>query len=726
MDKQLYLASNLEEQRQYLTYLKGFNNAVMAVDTETTGVDSFDCDIMGVSISVDENEGFYFPIHNFVNDELKVIEEQRLIELQSDLNHLFTTNLLVMHNASFDVHVLRNCLEIDTLNSLYCDTLLLKHTIDEQRPHDLKNVSALYFGESAKDEQTDLKESVLKNGGKWLKETKDMYKADFDVLGRYAAQDTCLTLKLYNFLSVELQKQGLVNFFYKDEVMPLCKLVIDDLIGHGVKCDLEYFNQLKKDLSEEATRLEIEAHADLVDNHADLYNGLESQILSEEYPLTLTGNLFKQMWGNSGIPVYHDKHGKPTFVKKVVEEAFQDHPESNLLQWKLELINLDQFMREEESLIYISRKQLYLEANETDYVINLGSNKQLKDLLFNRLGEESLKYTKAGDEQVDLEVLSQFATKYAFISKILEWRKVEKLLTTYVEGVLSLNKDGILRSSWLQHGTDSGRLSSRSPNMQNLPRDDKRIKYGFIAREGYKLVAADYAQIEPRTFASVSGEQALIDSFIHGVDFYGTVAVGVNNLKDDPNDLKKTNPKARQDAKEIALGIPYGMKKWKLARILGCSLEEAQEKIDKYWETYPTLHQFMLQCHGEVLKNHYVRAETGRIRRFRDVAKLKASRNFQDKQLLNKLLNIGINFKIQATASGIINRAAVAVKKRFNELSIDGRVVLQVHDELVSEVVEHQADLAAKIMKEVMEGVYKLQVPLIAEPIVGVRLSECK
>lgn len=726
MNKDYYTADTEEQQQQFLDYL---NNDVglLAVDTETTGLDSFGCRLMGVSISATPGEAFYFPVSEFKNGEVTWIDSKRLDLLCIGLTKLLCNSnaKLIMHNSVFDVWVLRNNLSIDTLPQLFCDTLLLKHTVDEQKPHSLKDIAVRYFGEDAKDEQTDLKESVLANGGKWNKDNKDMFMADPAILAKYACADTDLTLKIFERLSQGLEEQGLVKFFYEEEVMPLNEVIIENLVGVGIKCDIEYFTKLKDELAIEIVRLEEEAHSDFHAEYTAIYEDFEAALLENEFPLTPRGNLFAEMYIASGLTIYNDKNGNPTFIKKVVEQELKDNPGNALLMWKLGQITDKQFMVAEFDLIYNTRKAMYLPKMELKYVINLGSTKQLQEILFKKLGEEPT-FTKKGNATVDVDILDNFAKKYKFLAKVMEWRKATKLLTTYVEGILSSQKEGIVRPNWLQHGTDSGRLSCKNPNFQNLPRDDKRIKHGIIAREGRVLVGADYAQIEPRTFASFSNEQTLIDSFIHGIDFYGTVAVSVFNLKDDPNTLKKTNPNARQESKEIALGIPYGMKKWKLANILGCSIEDAQLKIDKYWKAYPKLNKFMLQCHGEVLTNGFVKADTGRMRRFIGVDVLKGSRSWEDKKILNKLLNLGINFKIQATASGIINRAMIALYRRFKELDMDVKILIQVHDELILECLEKDKEQVCAIVKEVMETIYKLKVPLIAEPIAGYRLSECK
>lgn len=738
MTKNYYIAYTLEDQTNYLDILKR-NVGFLAVDTETNSLDTLSCKLMGISISPAEGEAVYFPMHNYTverdeqnkitNTRLDTIDDHRAFLLRTGLIELLEHSKakLIMHNSPFDVQVIKQTIGADCLKNLYADTMLLKHTLDERRPHGLKDIAVLIFGEEAKDEQEELKASVIHNGGKWNKDHKDIYMADLDILGKYACADVDLTAKIFGVMHTELEIQGLVNFFYTDEVMPLNEVVIDHMIGRGVMCDIPYFEDLKKTLTAEADQLEKEAHEELKKNYLKHYEALENELLTEAYPLKSRGLLFEQLYINSGLTLYYDKKGETSFVKKVIEAEFKTHPENVLLQWKMGLIQQTELEKLYADLLFTTRQEMYLELGKSKYVINLSSNDQLKDLLFNRLGETPMKVTDKNNAQVDDEVLDHFAKSYSFVAKVSQRRKIIKLVSTYVDGILTSQKEGIVRPRWLQHGTDSGRFSCKEPNFQNLPREDKRIKQGIIARPGYKLIGPDYSQLEPRVFAHYSQEKALIDAYYRGDDFYGTIAVLCMDYKGNPNTMKADGAgDIRQEAKAIALGVAYGMKKWKLGHTLQCELDEAQEKIDKYWKGLPNLYKFVNRCHGEAMKLGYVKTETGRVRRFVGIDKLLKSRVRSDQLLVNKLLNLSINFKIQGTAASIVSRAMIAMRRKFKELNLDAYVLIQIHDEIVVEAREDQAEQVAVIMKDIMENNYKLSLPLVAEPIIADRLSETK
>jgi len=727
-NKDYFIVDSLDKQTGALEYLLQ-HEGLISIDTETTGSNAFTCDIMGISISVSHNEAFYFVVRTFENNELKSIEETRLFKLREGLIKLLErpSTKIIMHNSTYDVIVLRRTMGIDCLPQLHADTILMKHTIDESKMHGLKDLAEKYLGSEWITAQEELKTSVINNGGKWTKEQKDMYKADLSVLGKYACADADMTGQLYDIFLAELQKQGLTKFYFDEEVHPLNKVVIDDMISNGVTCDLTYFNQLKDELTKEAIQLEAEAHKDLSTNYKKHYSSLEDSILEKEFPLISGGILFEKLYLNEGLDIiYNKKTSSPSFTRKVIEEVYKDNSNNNLLRWKLGLITEEQFQVAESDAIYKARRELFLEKTKKQYIVNLCSNDQLKQILFEKLGEIPTKTTDKNNAQVDEGVLDHFAKKYTFIASLLKLRKVNKLLSTYVEAVLEKNINGVVHPEWLQFGTDSGRFACQNPNFQNLPREDNRIKKGLIAKDGYTLIGSDYAQLEPRVFSHYSGEKNLINSFVRGDDFYGTIAVDVFEIKHDPNLMKKDYPDERQRAKEIGLGLAYGMKRWKLGSILGCDPDKAQKYIDKYWAKYSELNRFVNRSHGEAITYGQVKSEAGRVRRFTDIKKLKNSHKRADKLIYNKLLNLSINFKIQSLAASIVNRAIIAMYKEFRQQKLDAKIISQIHDEIIVEAKESQANQVAEIMKNIMENNYKLNVPLVAEPKISKRLSETK
>lgn len=728
-DKNYFIVNTKLKQKAVLEYLKAENRGLIALDTETTSSNSIDCELMGISVSVAPNEAFYFIVNEYKGEKLIPIQEERLFQLRTGLIDLLEkSNIkIIMHNSVFDVLVMRNTMGIDCLPNLHADTILMKHTVNESKPHGLKDVATNYLKVDWKEAQKELKKSVVANGGKWLKSQKDMYMADTAVLGKYACADADMTGRLYDVFVKELDKQGLSKFYFKDEVHPLNKVVIDGMVGRGISCDISYFKELKRDLEAEARRLEKEAHENLDSKYAKHYEGLELELLEKEYPLLKNGALFEQLYLDKGLEIVHNKKTKrPTFAKTVIESVASDNPNESLLQWKLGELSDKEFIKKESGAIYGARRKLFKEKYNKEYVINLCSNDQLKNILFKRLGEKPLKTTDKNNAQVDEYVLEHFAKKYDFVDKLLKLRKINKLLSTYVEAVLTKNINGIIHPDWLQFGTDSGRFACQNPNFQNLPRDDDRIKKGIVARDGYVLIGPDYSQLEPRVFAHCSGEKNLIDAYRRGDDFYGTIAVDVFDLDCAPNEVKKKYPDERQKAKTIGLGLAYGMRKWKLGGLLGVTPAKAQKYIDKYWKTYPSLFRFVNRSQGEALKYGFVQTQAGRKRRFRDIKTLKASRIKKDKMIYNKLLNLSINFKIQSLAASIVNRAMIKMYEEFKKRKLDAHVLVQIHDEIVVEAKEEQAQEIMELMKDIMENNYKLSVPLVVEPKIVKRLSETK
>jgi len=717
INSQYYIADTQDKRRKVFDYLTPIRG-IIAVDTETTGLDSFTCELLGISLCVRAGEAFYITTQGLNDEELFEVRAKLIGLLESP------EKKIVMHNSVFDISVLRNTMGVDCLPRLHADTILMKHTLDEKKPHKLKSCAVKYLGEGWDTPQNDLKESVKKNGGKWNKDEKDFGKADPIILGKYAASDADMTLQLFYKFEDLLNQEGLYKFFYDEEVMPLVEIVLT-MHSKGMQVDLEYYQQLHDELKQEAQSIEDEIHADLKKDYSKMYHGMEEAILNDKAPMKSGGNLFKQMFVDEGFPIIYNKKGSPTFAKKVIEQTLEDHPESNLLKWKLGQLTDEEFIALEGNKIHAARIQMAKKADQR-YLINLDSNPQLGEILFTHLKEKPIKVTEAGNYQVDEDVLAIFESKYAFVGKIVQMRKANKLLNTYVKAALELNVDGVIHPDWMQFGTESGRFACKNPNYQNLPREDTRIKRGIIARKNMALVGADYSQLEPRCFAHMSREKRLIEAFVKGLDFYGTVAIDFFELRCDANEAKKKHPQKRQDAKEIGLGIAYGMKQWKLAKILDCDVKEAQKKLQHYWNKYPNLKEYVLRCHGCILKKGEIANETGRKRRMDGVDRLKTSRARADKRILNKLLNLGVNFPIQSLAASITNRAMIAINKEFKKRGLKAYILGQIHDEIISECMEEDTQEVAQIMKDKMENTYKLSVPLVAEPKIAKALSETK
>jgi DNA polymerase-1 len=309
-------------------------------------------------------------------------------------------------------------------------------------------------------------------------------------------------------------------------------------------------------------------------------------------------------------------------------------------------------------------------------------------------------------------------------------------------------------------GTTSGRFSSRDPNLQNLPRvkDEESnltplvltytnaIKKGFVAGEGYKIVNADYSQLEPCAFASACGDPKLQAVFHNRWDLYSSIAIEATGLKEysadkkAPNYLKNHRPELRQKFKAVALAVVYGAEANRISQVIGCTREEAQEIIDKYLDAYPGLSEYMKSCDKRVATEGLVKNKFGRIRHLTEAKEI-ASR--YGKKILDRrwaqqndlvmtrwkfknYLNNGKNFPIQSTAAHIVNRAMLETSRQFKKNNIDGYIAAQVHDEITCIVKEEQAELAKSLLKKAMEETTKIEVPLISEPIIADNWAEAK
>ena len=706
----------------YLTPLKG----CIAVDTECDSANSLTAQILGISLSMVAGEAFYVPLATF--DGTTYTKVENFEDIQSRLYDLLAKSgkNVLMFNSAYDIIVIRRNLNIDLLPVLHADVILMKHLLDEEKPHRLKDTAVKYLGPEWIQGQDELKASVIANGGRWTADYRDMYKADISVLSKYACADADMTLRLFILFEPQLIDQNLHSFFYKEEVMPLNKIVVQ-MHERGLLVDIDYYAILKEELSKELTTTEEAIHADLLTTYPDMYKTIESNMLEKTFPLKTGGLLFEEMYKQAGYPlVYNPKTGSATFNRKVIESSLADDPTSNLLLWRLGQITDEVFAKKEKDTIFKARKELFLSTKQSKYVVNILSNDQLGEILFVHLKELATKQTLKGKNKVDDDVLQSFAEKYKFVELILHLRKTNKILSTYVDAALTQNINGIIHPSWLQFGTTSGRFSSREPNYQNLPRKDIRVKKGIIAREGMVLVGADYSQLEPRCFAHCSNEQELIDAYHKGEDLYGVIAKRIFNLSCEPNEVANKHKDQRQVAKTIALAVTYGAKEWKIGKILKKPAKEAKKIIDKYFEDYQNLEKFILSCHGTVLKTGRVVNETGRVRHLDQILQVKDSTERADVITYRNLLNLSVNFPIQSLAASIVNRAMISMSAKFEDEGIDAYILMQVHDEIIVECPEEDGEKVKATMKECMENTYKLKLPLVAEPKIAKCLAETK
>jgi DNA polymerase-1 len=347
-----------------------------------------------------------------------------------------------------------------------------------------------------------------------------------------------------------------------------------------------------------------------------------------------------------------------------------------------------------------------------DKEFNINSPKQLSVILFEKLKLPVIKRTKTG-VSTDEDVLTKLASKHELPEKLLEYRELSKLKSTYVDNLPDLINPatGKIHTSFNQTVTATGRLSSSGPNLQNIPiktDEGRRIRKAFIpSGKGNVLLSADYSQIELRVLAHFSGDKQLIKAFNDGLDIHSFTASLVFGVKE-----KEITKDMRNMAKTVNFGIVYGMSPYGLSQGLGIEVEKAKEFIDAYFERYPDVRQFMEGLLEEAREKGYVTTILGRRRYVPEV-------NSQDMRMRQFAERTAINTPIQGSAADIIKVAMISIQEKIAKEELFSRMILQVHDELVFDVPKDELKDLYNIVKDRMENVIKLKVPVEAHIEVG-------
>ncbi len=348
---------------------------------------------------------------------------------------------------------------------------------------------------------------------------------------------------------------------------------------------------------------------------------------------------------------------------------------------------------------------------------NLASPKQIQAILFGKLGLPVLKKTPKGAPSTAEEVLAELALDYLLPRLILDYRSLSKLKSTYTDKLPKrIDVDtGRVHSSYHQAVASTGRLSSSDPNLQNIPvrtAEGRRIRQAFIAPTGYKILAADYSQIELRIMAHLSGDEGLLRAFAQGEDIHRATAAEVFGVA-----LEDVSGEQRRSAKAINFGLIYGMSAFGLARQLGIPRTAAQAYVDLYFERYPGVKAFMDRTRESARERGYVETVFGRRLYLPEIN----HRNGQRRQYAERT---AINAPMQGTAADIIKLAMIETHRWIGETTLDVALIMQVHDELVFEVRESQVSVAQAEIERCMTGVAELRVPLVVESGVGINWDE--
>ena len=766
LEKKYYTVQDSETLKLMYQHIK--ESEVIAVDTETSGLNPRKDVIVGWSLSGDEGIGFYLPtlVWNFEKEELELqtIDGTSTEVISKNLLKLLQDKKLVFHNASFDVQFIENYFGIDLGPNIWVDTGLLVHTVYEEgafgfgNPFGLKSIAIMNQEElgldvekAANEEQIELKESIKKNGGSVTKASFEIYKADLEILSKYAAADTDLTLRICNLYLKKLAEEGLEKFFFEDEVMPIYREVTLPMEKKGVDLDMELLKKTHAEITED-----LKANKEIVMKSLLKLSEVKKWVVDTafyEFPVSHKGN-----WAQSLIERYSlaipksDKTGKYSLTAKNVEALEPtNEAEEKVKQF---LLTGDESFLDDLEKARISMA-LWKEKNDGEY-INIQSKKHLGEIVFKYLGEQPLvagSNTKSGRDKFDMDMIQELSKKYEWAENLRIYNKLLKIKSTYIDRFVDGAEDGRYYFYFKQNGTVSGRYGS---DAQQLPKPLEEgqdapilMKYTNIVRafliagEGRKVIDADYESLEPHCFASVTGDTALQEIFNKGWDFYSTVAIKTERLNEDrqrfpngvssdkkaDNYLKKLDPVARNKAKAYSLGIAYGMEAYALAMTLGIDQNAAKELVAGYLDGFPQLKEWRENSRLQVKAHGFIKNYVGRVRHLPKVQKIYMK--YQDKMLdwrfrkeleqqygkqqvmqayrdYRNGLNNCLNFQLQSLAAAVVNRAALVINRKAKELGIDAIVQAQVHDQLIINVSEKDAATFAPIVQEIMENTTKL------------------
>ena len=751
IEKKYYTVQDSETLKLMFQHIT--DSKVIAVDTETSGLNPRKDKIVGWSISGDEGIGFYIPtlVWDFSKEELvlQTIDGTSTETISKNLLKALKGKKLVFHNASFDCQFIKNYYGIDLIEDIWVDTGLLVHTVYEEgafgygNPFGLKSIAimnqealGLDVEEAANKEQLELKESIKKNGGETTKVNFEIYKADMEILSKYAAADTDLTLRICNLYLDKLRDEGLEKFFFEEEVMPVYREVTIPMEAYGVDLDMDLLNKINEEITQD-----LEDNKKIVQKSILRTEEAKSWVMDtafENYPPSHKGNWAQNLCMRYSLDIpKSEKTGKYSLTAKNIE-ALEDSPQKEFLLTG----NVDVLDELEVARISMS---MWKESNDGEY-INIQSKKHLGEVVFKYMGVKPKSQTRKGTPQFDMDMLEDLAKTYDWAENLRLYNKLLKIKSTYVDRFLDRNQDGRYYFYFKQNGTVSGRYGS---DAQQLPKPLEEgedapiiVKYVNIVRafltagKGRKVIDADYESLEPHCFASVSGDEKLQEIFDNNYDFYSYVAIqtekleGVSADKKADNYLKKLDPVKRNKAKAYSLGVAYGMEAYALKMTLGVDQKTAEGLIKGYLDGFPQLRDWRENSRKKVKENGFIKNYVGRVRHLPRVKKIydKFGERMMDWRFRKDLeaqgygrdqvlkvyrdyrngLNNCLNFQLQSLAAAVVNRAAVEINRKAKELNIDAIVQAQVHDQLIINVDEKDAEKFAPYVQEIMENTTKL------------------
>ncbi|MES2819242.1 MAG: DNA polymerase I [Pseudomonadota bacterium] len=585
---------------------------LFAFDTETTGLDAQQAQLVGLSFAVQAHEAAYIPLtHSYMGVPTQLDRDTVLRALKPLLED--PNKAKVGQHAKYDINILANCaIGGDPLNGIRVegvafDSMLESYVLDSVATrHNMDSLALKYL-----DHSTIAFETIAGKGAKQL--TFDQIA--LEQAGPYAAEDADVTLRLHQVLWQRLQAVPNLARVLQEIEMPLVP-VLARIERQGALVDAKLLGEHSRELGDKLVALEREAF----------------DIAGEEF--------------------------------------------------------------------------------------NLGSPKQLGVILYEKLGLPVLSKTAKGQASTAEAVLAELAEQDFPLPKVLmQYRTLSKLKSTYTDRLPEqINpRTGRIHTSYHQAVTATGRLSSSDPNLQNIPirtAEGRRIRQAFVAPPGYKLLAADYSQIELRIMAHLAQDEGLLHAFRHDLDVHRATAAEVFGVA-----LEQVSGDQRRSAKAINFGLIYGMSAFGLAKQIGVDRKESQAYIDRYFARYPGVLRYMERTREQASEQGYVETLFGRRLYLPEI-------HSKNQALRKGAERTAINAPMQGTAADIMKRAMVAVDRWLGESGLDARVILQVHDELVLEVREDLIETVREAVRTQMSAAAELDVPLRVDVGVGANWDE--
>ncbi len=590
-DKNYQALTETKEINKFIGRLK--KAKMFCFDTETTGLDKSDKDLVGIAFALKPGEAFYVPFPEQQDEALKLAESFREVFANPDIEK-------TGQNLKFDIGVLKPyCIEVS--GKLF-DTMLAHYLLQPDMRHNMDILAETYL---------DYKPVSIEHLiGKKGKKQKSMRSVPLEKATPYACEDADITLQLREAFEPMLKEHDLLELFENMEA-PLVH-VLAEMEDAGVRID---------------------------------------------------------------------------------KQALSDYAE--VLTQKIEEVE----------------KEIYGWAGTR---FNIGSPKQLGEILFDKLKVATgAKRTKTKQYSTSEDVLSKLRDKHPIIPKILEYRSLTKLKSTYVDALPKLisEKTGRIHTSFNQTVAATGRLSSTNPNLQNIPirtEEGKLIRKAFVPRDNeHTLLAADYSQIELRIIASLSGDKAMMEAFKEGLDIHTATAAKVYEVSID--DVTK---EMRRNAKTVNFGIVYGISAFGLSERLGVPRSEAADIINQYFNKYPGIKEYMDQNIAFAREHGYVQTMMGRRRFIRDI-------NSSNSVVRGYAERNAINAPVQGTAADMIKMAMIAIHQDMIKRKMKSKMVLQVHDELVFDARRDETDELKPLVEEKMKNALSLEVPVVVEMNTG-------